>query len=210
MNASGVIINTGGWVEGEGYTILLHCIKEFKVDVVLALGQDRLFSRLKADVPPTVTMVKIDQSGGVVPRSSSIRRKDRMLSIREYFYGKVSNETGAHLLSPSALELSFDDVEVYRIVDLDVSDAMLPVGQTASQRLHVVKADMDKDLSHALVSVAHVTQVEESYDKSFLINAVSAGFICMYVQLIFTICIIMMTCVFVEKRWMWKIGNYKH
>ena len=44
--ASGMVINTMGFIDGAGYDLLLHSIQALKADVVLVLGQDRLFSQL--------------------------------------------------------------------------------------------------------------------------------------------------------------------
>ena len=41
--ASGMVVNTCGWTDGEGYELLLHAIRTFKIDVVLVLDQERLF-----------------------------------------------------------------------------------------------------------------------------------------------------------------------
>ena len=47
--ASGVVVNTCGWVDGSGYELLCHAIRVFCVDVVLVLGQDRLHADLSRD-----------------------------------------------------------------------------------------------------------------------------------------------------------------
>ena len=46
--ASGMVINTMGFIDGAGYDLLLHSIQALKADVVLVLGQDRLFSQLQS------------------------------------------------------------------------------------------------------------------------------------------------------------------
>ena len=46
MNASGIIVNTSGTIEDVGYHYLLHAIDEFRINVVLVLGHDRLYSML--------------------------------------------------------------------------------------------------------------------------------------------------------------------
>ena len=48
--ASGVVINTMGWVDGGGYDVLLEAVRAFRADVVLVLGSDKLFARLSEDV----------------------------------------------------------------------------------------------------------------------------------------------------------------
>ena len=46
VRSSGWLINTMGWVEGLGYQMLLHTIDVTKADVVLVLGQERLYSQI--------------------------------------------------------------------------------------------------------------------------------------------------------------------
>lgn len=115
-----MVINTNGWVEGMGYKLLLHCVHAFKVDIVISLGQDRLYSTIKRDMSPMAncTVVKMNRSGGVVNRNKATRRKLRMQMIREYFYGTPYGESGVGTLSPSATEIAFGDVELYRIIGL--------------------------------------------------------------------------------------------
>ena len=43
-NVSGCIINTGGWIKGAGYDSLKHIAGCFEVDVIVVLGQERLYS----------------------------------------------------------------------------------------------------------------------------------------------------------------------
>ncbi|KAJ6371403.1 hypothetical protein OIU77_001833 [Salix suchowensis] len=109
--ASGMVINTMGWIEGVGYELILHAIDTFNANVVLVLGQEKLFSMLR-DVlksKPNVDVLKLQKSGGVVSRSSKFRQKSRSYRIREYFYG-IAND-----LSPHSNIANFSDLFVYRI-----------------------------------------------------------------------------------------------
>lgn len=69
--ASGIIINTTGWVDSSGYDVLLHCMKAFAVDVVLVMGHDKLYSKFSSTVAEHVTVVKLPKSGGVVEKVCS-------------------------------------------------------------------------------------------------------------------------------------------
>lgn len=72
---SGVIVNTMGWVDGEGYRLLVHAAKALGVNVVLVLGQDRLHSELDRDLAGGgVDVVKLAKSGGVVTRQREFRK----------------------------------------------------------------------------------------------------------------------------------------
>ena len=72
-NASGIIVNTTGWIDGDGFTLLLHAIERLHIDVVLVMGHDKLYSNLVtslAGAVKSVAVVKLPRSGGVVSRVS--------------------------------------------------------------------------------------------------------------------------------------------
>jgi polyribonucleotide 5'-hydroxyl-kinase len=46
VEAAGMVINTMGWIEDLGYDLLLHSIDTLKANVVLVVGQDRLYNQL--------------------------------------------------------------------------------------------------------------------------------------------------------------------
>lgn len=59
------MINTSGWVKGEGYESILHTAQEFEVSTVLVLDQERLRVELKRDLPDYVKVLSLPKSGGV-------------------------------------------------------------------------------------------------------------------------------------------------
>jgi polyribonucleotide 5'-hydroxyl-kinase len=112
--ASGIIVNTAGWIEDMGYNYILHAMDAFKINVILVVGHDRLYSMLgtmlkkrakaeearlesmtenetmnakKAVIPK---LIKLPRSGGVVSRDAAFRRILRSQSIHRYFYGGVA------------------------------------------------------------------------------------------------------------------------
>ena len=50
VRAAGMVVNTMGWVDGLGYELLLHSIAALRADVVLVVGQDRLYSQLSSEL----------------------------------------------------------------------------------------------------------------------------------------------------------------
>ena len=48
--ASGVVVNTMGWVDGAGYKLLLHALDALKITDVLVVGQERLHAELRRDM----------------------------------------------------------------------------------------------------------------------------------------------------------------
>ena len=104
--SSGIIVNGCGWIEDVGYKLMLHTVKALRINTVLVMGHDRLYSMLNShynklkDADMSTTMdghqgsgdiipkvIKLPRSGGVVSRDSTFRRVARSLCTKRYFYG---------------------------------------------------------------------------------------------------------------------------
>ena len=72
-NASGVIINTCGWIKGLGYQSLVHAVTAFEVDVVAVIGHEKLYHDLKKGLPECVNTIKLPRSGGVRKLISTVK-----------------------------------------------------------------------------------------------------------------------------------------
>jgi polyribonucleotide 5'-hydroxyl-kinase len=79
-----MVINTCGWVDGLGFELLLHNIKELKADIVLVMGHDKLHAQLEnhpqlreANGGAGCSVIKLARSGGVVERNKDYRRNTR-------------------------------------------------------------------------------------------------------------------------------------
>lgn len=114
--SSGMVVNTNGWIQDEGYDLLLHVCRALKISVVLILGHDRLYSMMtnhfkklqreheeaaragdssmQEDIAiPKV--LKLPRSGGVVSRSSSFVRQCQSRAVKWYFYGGMALNAAA-------------------------------------------------------------------------------------------------------------------
>jgi polyribonucleotide 5'-hydroxyl-kinase len=172
-NAAGVVINSCGWVDGDGFAALLKAASAFSVDTVLVLAHDRLYADLKAALPPAVAVAKLPRSGGVVQRDSAHRRRDRHRRHHEYFYGPhshvrsllVKKDGGADAapaallppLAPATHELPFSKVRVFKVLMSSAhDDSMLPVGQASLlDPLQVVAVTVTPTLVHSVLAVLH-------------------------------------------------------
>lgn len=167
--AAGMVINTMGWIEGVGYELLLHAIDTFKANVVLVLGQEKLFSMLRDVLKnrPNVDVVKLQKSGGVVSRNSKVRQKARSYRIREYFYGLTND------LSPHANVANFSDFLVYRIGGgPQAPRSALPIGaDPVANPLRIVPVNVDKELLHLVLAVSYAKDADQ------IISSNVAGFI---------------------------------
>ncbi|XP_041008374.1 protein CLP1 homolog isoform X2 [Juglans microcarpa x Juglans regia] len=167
--AAGMVINTMGWIEGVGYELLLHAIDIFNANVILVLGQEKLWSMLK-DVlknKPNVDVVKLQKSGGVVSRNAKVRQKTRSYRIKEYFYGLVND------LSPHSNIANFSDLAVYRIGGgPQAPRSALPIGaEPAADPTRLVPVSVNRDLLHVILAVSFAKEPDE------IISSNVAGFI---------------------------------
>ncbi|KAI4320436.1 hypothetical protein MLD38_033918 [Melastoma candidum] len=168
--AAGMVINTMGWIEGVGYELLQHAINTFKANVVLVLGQEKLFSMLKKDalkINPSIDVVKLQKSGGVVSRNVKYRQKARSYRIREYFYG-LGNE-----LSPHASIASFSDLSIYRIGGgPQAPHSALPIGaKPVADPLRLAPVNISRDLLHVVLAVSFAKEADQ------IVSSNVAGFV---------------------------------
>ncbi|XP_073020906.1 protein CLP1 homolog [Primulina huaijiensis] len=167
--ASGMVINTMGWIEGVGYELLLHAIDTLNATVVLVLGQEKLWSLLR-DVyknKANIDVVKLQKSGGVVSRNAKVRQKSRAYRIREYFYGLAND------LSPHSSVANFSDLIIYRIGGgPQAPRSALPIGaEPSADPTRLIPVTVNQDLLHLILAVSFATEPAE------IISSNVAGFI---------------------------------
>lgn len=154
--SSGLIVNTCGWVDGVGFDLLLHCIQVFEIDIILVMGDDRLYFSLTAHVSESIAMVKLPRSGGVVERDTSTRRRNRKSRIQEYFYGRRVPSGVPQQLSPCRMDIRLSTVKILKAGGVQLSEAMLPIGQApANEPLRLVPVTPSQDLLHSILAVVH-------------------------------------------------------
>lgn len=184
---SGMVINTPGWVDDQGYKLLLDQIAAFDPDVVLVTGYDRLFAALKQDVPTRASgtdaeklhIIKFLPSGGVVERSSVDRRQARANRTREYFYGPSGDWT------PHSIPLDWKRIQVANVGARELDPELLPVGTdytfnplraTAVEPEDfeslvgkVLGVSLSPDLEHAadypVAGFVHVQEIDVAHEK---------------------------------------------
>eukprot|EP00232_Nephroselmis_pyriformis_P020426 CAMPEP_0182882620 /NCGR_PEP_ID=MMETSP0034_2-20130328/17893_1 /TAXON_ID=156128 /ORGANISM="Nephroselmis pyriformis, Strain CCMP717" /LENGTH=418 /DNA_ID=CAMNT_0025015723 /DNA_START=12 /DNA_END=1265 /DNA_ORIENTATION=- len=169
--AGGMVVNTMGWVEGNGYQLLLHAAEQLQVDTVVVLGQEKLYSQLHAHYQATsggaVAVTKLGKSGGVVGRDSAYRKQGRMLRIKEYFYGFSGN------LSPHSQSTPLEIFKVFRVGGgPKAPSSALPIGQDSIQDpLRVQQLPWGSERLHSVLAVSHAKTPEE------ILTSNVAGFI---------------------------------
>ncbi|KAG1687795.1 Polyribonucleotide 5'-hydroxyl-kinase Clp1 [Nymphon striatum] len=167
-NMSGVVINTCGWVIGEGYHCLLHAAQAFEVDVVIVIDQERLYNQLQKDLPSFVKVTMVPKSGGVVVRAKQARAECRDSRVRSYFYGNKLP------LYPHSIDLRFSDIRVYKIGSPQLPDSCMPLGMKAEDYCtKIVPVTIDHYLLNHILAVSLANNNDDD-----LIQANIAGFLC--------------------------------
>ena len=180
--ASGLVVNTMGWVDGAGYKSLLRALDALRVTDVLVVGQERLHAELKRDFlgktvrggsdtkmnsKQPIEIWKLPKSGGVVERSPAFRRASRDAAVKAYFYGPEGD------LAPSSTTVDFGKVSVFKIGSGPrAPSSALPIGQkTSADPLRVSTVAPSMGLLNAVLAVSHgKTQTE-------ILNQNVAGFV---------------------------------
>jgi len=165
----GVVINTCGWVRGEGYNQIKHIAQAFEVDVIMVLDQERLYNDLVRDMPKFVNVVWLPKSGGVVEKSLDQRSIIRDEKIKEYYYGHNKK------LLPFSFDVDFAKVKdrIYKIGAPSLPSSCMPLGMEAeSNKMKLVRVNLTaKDLLHHVLAVSFANTTED------LIVTNVAGFI---------------------------------
>lgn len=203
--SSGIIVNSNGSIQGEGYELLLHAAEALEISVILIMGHDRLYSmmtnhykKLQQQLQPTSTttipkVLKLPRSGGVVSRPDTFVRHSRSRAVKRYFYGDLIDppkmesstttstaaSTKVPQLTPYLLQLEFKDVEIYRLSSMALSSSLLPVAQQQStDAIQISQVDLDSEadtLQHALLAVCHPSAVQTWLTSGRARDLVCAG-----------------------------------
>uniref|UniRef100_A0A1B6GLU8 Protein CLP1 homolog n=2 Tax=Proconiini TaxID=565685 RepID=A0A1B6GLU8_9HEMI len=167
-NASGIIINTCGWIKNDGYKHLMHAAQAFEVDVILVLDQERLYNELVRDMPNFVKVVLLPKSGGVVERLQNYRSDARDMRTREYFYG------GKTPLHPHSFDVKWADLKIYKVGAPALPDSCMPLGMRAEDNMtKLVAVAPGPNLLHHIIAITFANSVDDD-----VISTNVAGFIC--------------------------------
>jgi polyribonucleotide 5'-hydroxyl-kinase len=150
---SGLVCNTMGWIDGEGYEIIVDAIRTLMCDVIVVMGNDRLFAQLSTEVAnikfpvatsaaaiasgvasatKSVTVVKLSRPGGVVDRPTGYRREARKARFKDYFYGSYRLQGLPSQLSPQVISVKFDDVIILKVGGPPPDAGLVPIGKTST------------------------------------------------------------------------------
>ena len=99
------------------------------MNVLITLGSERLYSDLARKFSSqnrnpfeTVSVIRLEKSGGCVDRSEEYMKALRHTQIKEYFFGKGGDDT----LAPSSQMADFGDLNLFKIVEENGSTEFRP------------------------------------------------------------------------------------
>lgn len=164
--ASGMIIDTCGWVRGHGYTAITLAACSFEIDTLFVIEEEKLYAELKRDMPSSVKVVYVPKQHGVYERSRPLRAKSRDSRVREYFYGKKGD------LIPHKLEVKFSDVSIYS-VEPSTSDSVIDAQSVTASDINVIKVNLGPQLEKSILGLSFADRVDENFMVTNII-----GFVC--------------------------------
>lgn len=74
----------------------------------------RRFNGQRTGISESLTVLKLDKSGGCVDRDTEYMQQLRRAQVREYFFGNAFNA-----LSPHTQQVDFDQVSIFKIADCE-------------------------------------------------------------------------------------------
>ncbi|EGC39164.1 hypothetical protein DICPUDRAFT_52854 [Dictyostelium purpureum] len=160
---SGFVVNTCGWIDGLGYKVLLDNIEAFRINMIIVMDNEKLFSDLNSHFQQQqIKILKLPKSGGVFLRTPIFRKKTRMLKIKEYFNGVNDS------LSPHYIYLDFKDVSIFRTGGGPVAPASaLPIGQQSSiDPLAISEVYPSIDMCHSIVAISYAKQPQHIFSTN--------------------------------------------
>ncbi|VDM59827.1 unnamed protein product [Angiostrongylus costaricensis] len=174
-NLGGLVINTCGWVTGEGRRSLKF-VEAFEVDVVIVLDHERLFNELQRDLPTFVKILHQPKSGGVETRSRQSRLAARSASIHRYFYGVHSNP-----YFPFTFELNFAEVIFCKIGTEKLPESCLPFGsKIEDHQTKVLPISPSSDMAHRMFAVTPCPTVSQAVLKESVLGFVVITEVCFF------------------------------
>ncbi|KAH7355166.1 Pre-mRNA cleavage complex II protein Clp1-domain-containing protein [Rhexocercosporidium sp. MPI-PUGE-AT-0058] len=158
IKSTGMIIDTPGVIsQGKaGYDIISHIVSEFAVNVILVIGSERLHSEMqrrfitsKPSANETITLVKLDKSGGCVDRDDAFMQQAREAALKEYFFGDLKTT-----LSPHTQQLGFEDVLIYKIREAD-SMSFMPGDAEEGEKDIYERVTPNSMMHHCMLAVMY-------------------------------------------------------
>lgn len=166
--ASGLIIDTCGWVRGQGYTAITLAACSFEIDTLFVVEEERLYLQLKKDMPNSVRVVYVPKQYGVFERSRHLRVKNRENRIWEYFYGPRAN------INPFTIPVNFSDISIYKVLSTACGpETVIDAENVSVDDISIVTVSFDTNLENCILGLSYADKVDENLMVTNII-----GFVC--------------------------------
>ncbi|KAJ8099703.1 Pre-mRNA cleavage complex II protein Clp1-domain-containing protein [Lipomyces tetrasporus] len=156
---SGCIIDAAGIIDQkEGYDLIDAIVADLSVDVVVTIGNERLYNDLLKRYQPRkqIAVLKVQRSGGVVEHDASYMRSIQRQMIKQYFYGPPKTA-----LSAFTITADISAMTVYKRSEQShlVSSSALPIGsdETTAMLSLVTKIEVSPALQNAILAVLYAS-----------------------------------------------------
>jgi polyribonucleotide 5'-hydroxyl-kinase len=157
--------------------VIEDIVSDFEVNVIVVVGNERLFIDLKKKFQSKLDVIKVPKSGGCVERDDAFTRQSQQRAIREYFYG-----TPRTALSPYTVSVDFDVVKVYKpfVETTKLVSSVLPIGEDGLEQeeekpvplLEPVEPS-SSTLQHCVVAILHA---DKKSDDDIVMRSGVLGF----------------------------------
>ncbi|GAV03957.1 hypothetical protein RvY_14311-2 [Ramazzottius varieornatus] len=126
LDASGIIINTAGWIDLNGFRALIHMANVFEVNVILAMGDAVLghcFKQWTEQNEHKIEVFFVKKPAGLSVRTIEMRRNYRDFIVTTAFRASMDQAIPKHKIIKRLAFLVFYQISSYRKISL-------PNGQT--------------------------------------------------------------------------------
>ncbi|RKP03872.1 hypothetical protein CXG81DRAFT_9008 [Caulochytrium protostelioides] len=173
---AGLVIDTPAkFMESAASESLMDAIHALDVNILVVMGQERLYSELKrklapnestskssaaaarkakgaAAPPASVTVLKMALSGATVTREATARQREADAAVRRYFYG-----TAANPLTPFTFTMNYKAMRV-RLLGQGVQApaSAMPLGASVTEaEIEAIEMEPGAALLHSVLAVSY-------------------------------------------------------
>lgn len=164
--SSGVIIDTCGWVRGDGYSAVTLAACSFEIDTLFVLEEERVYLQLKKDMPNSVRVVYVPKQHGVIDRDRNLRIRNRDNRVWEYFYGPRGN------LNPCTIEVNFSDLHIYTVRPPQ-GETNIDAETVTANDINVESVSFGRHLERCILGLSFADKADENLMVTNII-----GFVC--------------------------------
>lgn len=163
VRKSGLIIDTPPLtIKDAG--VIEDIISDFEVDIVITLGNERLFVDMKKRFGSKLTVAKVPKSDGCVDRDETFMRQTQQRAIKEYFYGTPKTP-----LNPYTAHVDFSVVKVFKPAaetSSSIVSSVLPIGEFGEAEEEEVKPTILEPVENSAAMLQHCVVALLQADKN--------------------------------------------